>query len=94
MLATVSAIRYFHALLQCCSLYDDHSFFIVSLSLTALLVSLQKHCSQHSEMYCLDLEFGSVTSPGKYDLDLGSIISNNEAPFMIDYIKDLDGGTA
>ena len=42
----------------------------------------------------LDLEFGSVTSPGKYDLDLGSIISNNEAPFMIDYIKDLDGGTA
>ena len=42
----------------------------------------------------LDLEFGLITSPGKYDLDLGSIISNNEAPFMIDYIKDLDGGTA
>ena len=42
----------------------------------------------------LDLEFGTITSPGKYDLDLGSIISEDGQTFMTDYVQNLDGGTA
>jgi hypothetical protein len=40
----------------------------------------------------LDLDFGTITSPGRYDLDLGSIVPNND--FMTSYVKDIDGGTA
>jgi hypothetical protein len=42
----------------------------------------------------LDIEFGTITSPGKYDLDLGSIIVEGEQPFLRDYVNNLDGGSA
>ena len=42
----------------------------------------------------LDIEFGTITSPGKYDLDLGSIIAEGEQPFLRDYVNNLDGGSA
>jgi len=42
----------------------------------------------------IDLEFGTALSPGKYDLDLGSIITEEGQTFLADYITAFDGGSA
>jgi hypothetical protein len=42
----------------------------------------------------IDFELGTITSPGKYDLDLGGITNTSQQSFIQYFIQNLDGGTA